>query len=174
MKSNRPKIGICRCLLGQKVRYDGGQKGDRYLTGVLGRCVEWVGVCPEVECGFSVPREAMRLVDDADGLLLMTQRTHIDVTEKMNRWLGPALTRLAGENLSGFIFKARSPSCAIRDAAIHSEAGTSKHGPGLFGRAFIRQFPQIPVEDEERLSDPALRENFIERIFVFQRFLKMT
>jgi uncharacterized protein YbgA (DUF1722 family)/uncharacterized protein YbbK (DUF523 family) len=169
--SELPKIGISRCLLGERVRYDGSQKQDRYLTDVLGRYVEWVGVCPEVECGLPVPREAMRLVGEPGALRLITQRTRIDLTAQMTRWIEPRLDRLSGAQICGFVFKARSPSSAMRDANIYSESGTViGKSPGLFAAAFMKRFPLIPVEDEGRLNDPGIRENFIERLFVFDRF----
>src|SRR5512143_1734368 len=104
------KLGISSCLLGENVRYDGGHKLDHYLRDTLGQFVEWVPVCPEVECGLPVPREAMRLVGDPDAPRLVTRKTGIDHTERMTKWAGRKLAQLERQNLCGFVFKARSPS----------------------------------------------------------------
>ncbi len=168
------KIGISRCLLGERVRYDGGHKRDPFLTDVLGLFVQWVGVCPEVECGLPVPREAMRLVGEAESPRLVSIRSGTDLTDRMRRWIEKRLSELEGEDLCGFIFKARSPSSGIRGVKIYSEKGIPyAKGAGLFGRAFMDRFPCIPVEDEGRLQDAWIRENFIERIFVFHRWKRI-
>ena len=168
----RVNVGISHCLLGEKVRYDGGHKLDRYLKETVGRFVDWVPVCPEVECGLSVPREAMRLVGDRDQPRLVTNRSNLDLTEKMKSWIDRRLPELAGDGLCGFVFKSRSPSSGMRDVKIYDP--TSKmpkfKGAGLFARAFMDRFPLIPVEDEGRLHDMGLRENFFERVFVYARW----
>ncbi|RJO61018.1 DUF1722 domain-containing protein [candidate division WS5 bacterium] len=166
------KLGISRCLLGENVRYDGGHKLDHYLKETLGMYVDWVGVCPEVEYGLPVPREAMRLVGDAASPRLLTIRTKIDHTDGMKRWADKRLKELEKENLCGFIFKSRSPSSGIRGVKVYGETGvSSKSGAGIFGGAFLKYFPLLPAEDDGRLQDPPLRENFIERIFVYRRWL---
>ena len=165
------KIGISRCLLGENVRYDGGHKLDHYLAYTLGRFVEWVPVCPEVEYGLPVPREAMRLTGDPEAPRLLTIRTGKDHTEGMLRWSRSRLKELETEGLSGFIFKSRSPSSGIRGVKVYTDKGMpSKSGAGIFGGAFLKHFPLVPAEDDGRLQDPALRENFIERVFVFDRW----
>lgn len=165
------KLGISHCLLGENVRYDGGHKRDRYLTDVVGKFVQWVPVCPEVECGLPVPREAMRLVGDPETPRLMTQKTEVDITPKMNQWIKKKLPELEKEGLCGYIFKARSPSSGMRDVKVYSESGMpNKKGVGIFARAFMDRFPHVPVEDEGRLNDAGLRENFLERVFVFHRW----
>ena len=166
------KIGISRCLLGENVRYDGGHKLDHYLVHTLGKYVEWVPVCPEVEYGLPVPREAMRLVGDANAPRLVTIRTKVDHTEGMKRWAKRRLKELENENLCGFIFKSRSPSSGIKGVKVYTSSGMpSKSGAGIFGGAFIKHFPVLPAEDDGRLQDPKLRENFIERVFVYRRWL---
>lgn len=166
-----PKIGISACLLGEPVRYDAGHKLDRYLRDTLGAFVQWVPVCPEVESGLPVPREAMRLVGEFEHPRLVTVRTRIDHTDRMVAWAGHKLDRLAEEHLSGFIFKSRSPSSGIQGVKIYNEKGIpSRKGVGLFARSFMERFPLLPVEDEGRLHDPRLRENFIERVFVYHRW----
>jgi len=169
--TDRIKIGISSCLLGERVRYDGGHKQDHYLTDTLGRYVEWVPVCPEVECGLPVPREAMRLVGDPDEPRLVTIRTGADHTDGMKAWARKKLDTLEREELCGFIFKSRSPSSGYTGVKVYSSSGVpARKGTGIFAGVFIEQFPLIPVEDEGRLHDPALRENFIERVFVFKRW----
>jgi uncharacterized protein YbgA (DUF1722 family)/uncharacterized protein YbbK (DUF523 family) len=163
------KIGISRCLLGDKVRYDGGHKEDHYLTGTLGPYVDWFPVCPEVECGLPVPREAMRLVDDPAGPRLKTIHTGVDHTDRMTQWSRTKLEEIAGQGLCGFIFKSRSPSSGMAGVPIYGPAGAPEgKGAGVFASAFMGRFPLIPVEDEERLQDPLLRDNFLARVFVFK------
>jgi uncharacterized protein YbgA (DUF1722 family)/uncharacterized protein YbbK (DUF523 family) len=165
------RIGLSRCLLGDNVRYDGGHRQDRYITDTLGRYFEWVPVCPEVEYGLPVPREAMRLVGDPASPRLVTVRSGIDHTDGMRKWAEQRLDELAGEGLLGFIFKSRSPSSGMAAVKVYSPAGTArKAGVGIFAGLFMKRFPLIPCEEDGRLHDPALRENFIERIFVFKRW----
>lgn len=167
----RIKIGISTCLLGENVRYDGGHKLDHYLVDTLGTYVEWVPVCPEVEYGLPVPREAMRLVGDPVSPRLVTRSSGIDHTEGMQEWADKKLKDLDKKDLCGFIFKSRSPSSGYKGVKVYSASGMPSHrGTGIFAAAFIKQFPLIPVEDDGRLHDPQLRENFIERIFVYQRW----
>ena len=165
------KIGISSCLLGEKVRYDAGHKLDRYITDTLGQYFEWVTVCPEVEYGLPVPREPMRLVGDPDSPRLITIRTGIDHTEGMLKWAEGKLKEIEKEELCGFIFKSRSPSSGIGGVKVYTLSGMpSQRGIGLFGRAFMNKFPVIPVIDDGRIHDPGLRENFIERVFVYKRW----
>jgi uncharacterized protein YbgA (DUF1722 family)/uncharacterized protein YbbK (DUF523 family) len=165
------KLGISSCLLGEKVRYDGGHKWDRFLTDTLGKFVEFVPVCPEVECGLGVPREAMRLEGDLQAPRLVTSRTRVDHTDRMQAWARRRVVELEQEGLSGFIFKSGSPSSGLERVKVYDAQGVpAKTGVGLFARAFLEHFPLLPVEDEGRLHDPRLRENFIEAIFVLKRW----
>ena len=162
---DRIRLGISSCLLGERVRYDGGHKHDAYLTDTLGQFVQWVPVCPEVECGLPVPREAMHLEGDPASPRLVTIRTHLDQTERMLSWARRRVEELAAGGLSGFVFKANSPSCGREGISVYDARGMAQEsGVGLFARLFMERFPLLPVEDEERLHDPALRENFIERV----------
>ncbi len=168
---DRPKLGISTCLLGENVRYDGGHKLDRYLRDVVGQFVDWVPVCPEVECGMPTPREALRLVDDPKNPRLVTSRTGIDKTEQMVTWANKRLNQLEKQNLCGYIFKSKSPSSGMQGIKVYDKHGVpSKKGVGIFARIFMERFPLMPVEDEGRLNDAKLRENFIERIFVYKRW----
>jgi len=170
----RIRIGISSCLLGQKVRYDGGHKLDRFLTDTLGRYVDYVPVCPEVECGLTVPREAMHLQGDPANPRLVTVRTGIDHTQRMRRWAKNRARELEAENLSGFIFRSGSPSSGMERVKVFKDGGLpAKVGVGMFARAFMEHFPLIPVEEDGRLHDPVLRENFIEAIFTLGRWRKL-
>lgn len=165
------RLGISSCLLGNNVRYDGGHKLDRFIRDTLGKYVEFVPVCPEVECGMPVPREAMRLVGDIDEPRLRTIRSGVDLTDQMQTWAADKNGWLAEQDLCGFIFKSKSPSSGMQGVKVYSEKGMPQQkGVGIFARAFMARFPDIPVEDDGRLHDPGLRENFIERIFVMRRW----
>lgn len=171
---NKIRLGISSCLLGENVRYDGGHKLDRFLRDRLGRYVDFVTVCPESECGLGVPREAMRLVGDPKNPRLLTRSTHIDHTDRMKKWAARRLRELEKEDLRGFVFKSRSPSSGMTGVKVYEETGTRvRKGTGLFARAFMDRFPVLPVEDDGRLQDGGLRENFIERIFTYDRWRKM-
>jgi uncharacterized protein YbgA (DUF1722 family)/uncharacterized protein YbbK (DUF523 family) len=152
MPEDRIRIGISSCLLGEKVRYDGGHKLDRFLADTLCPFVQYVPVCDPAS-----PR-------------LVTSRTHIDHTERMRRWAAERVAGLSKEGLSGFIFKSNSPSSGMERVRVYAASGIPvKTGVGMFARAFMERFPLLPVEDEGRLHDPAIRENFIERVFATRR-----
>lgn len=169
--SDKIKIGISTCLLGEKVRYDGQSKPDHYLIDTVGRFVEWVPVCPEVECGLPVPREAMHLEGTPDKPVLITTKTRKDITPRMTKWIKKRLKELETEGLCGYIFKTKSPSSGMRDIKYFKPDGSQgKQGPGIFARAFMEHFPYLPVEDNGRFHDPGLRENFIERVFALHRW----
>lgn len=168
------RLGISSCLLGENVRYDGGHKLDHYLKDTLGEYVAWVPVCPEVEMGLSVPREAMRLVGDPASPRLVTIKSGIDYTELMLHWSDRRLTELEKRGLCGFVFKSRSPSSGMSGVKVYGDSGIpSRSGAGIFAGAFMKRFPLLPVEDDGRLQDPGLRENFVERVFVFKRWKDM-
>jgi len=152
------------------VRFDGGHKRDAFLTETFGRFVEWVPVCPEVECGFGTPREAMRLVRAGPGVRLLTVKTSIDLTEAMERYSRSRVAALADEDLSGYVLKKDSPSCGLERVKVYDRHGTpARGGRGLFAAALVEAFPHLPVEEEGRLADPRLRDNFIERVFAYWR-----
>ncbi|MEI6314063.1 MAG: DUF523 and DUF1722 domain-containing protein [Syntrophus sp. (in: bacteria)] len=168
------KIGVSACLWGENVRYDGGHQWDRYLTQTLGRYFEWIPVCPEVEYGLPVPREAMRLFGDPATPRLVTIRSKIDHTNGMKSWAAEKLLSLEKEALCGFIFKSKSPSSGMTAVKVYGDAGIpSRRGTGIFAGAFMMHFPLMPVEDDGRLHDPVLRENFIARIFVYHHWREM-
>ncbi len=165
------KIGVSACLLGHKVRYDGGHQLNHFIRDVLGQYMEFVPVCPEVECGMSIPRETLRLAGDADSPRLVTSRSGIDHTEMMVAWAEDRVRRLESEGLCGFIFKKGSPSSGLLRVKVYSSEGIPySSGVGVFARIFTSHFPHLPVEEDGRLNDDRLRENFIESVFVHKHF----
>ena len=168
---NRIRIGLSTCLLGENVRFDGGHKRDRFVTDTLGQFLDFVPVCPEMECGLGVPRESMRLVGNPESPRLVTNRTKIDHTERMITWARKRVQELEKEDLCGFIFKSRSPSSGMERVRVYNEKGIPENkGVGMFARIFMEHFPLLPVEEDGRLHDIRLRENFIERIFALKRW----
>lgn len=163
------RIGISACLLGESVRYDGGHKHDAFLVDVLGPYVQWVSVCPELEAGLGVPRPTMRLERSSAGTRLITPATGEDHTEAMHRFAERRVKRLADDDLCGYVLKKDSPSCGMERVRVYRKGTPDRSGRGLFAEALLRRFPHLPVEEEGRLKDPALRENFIERVFAYRR-----
>jgi len=165
------RLGISACLLGKNVRFDAGHKLDRFLTDTLGKYVDYVPVCPEVECGMPVPREPMHLEENPEFPRLVTARTKVDMTRRMAGWAARRVMELGEEELWGFIFKSDSPSSGMERVKVYNgNKMAHRRGVGIFARAFMRHFPLLPVEEEGRLHDPRLRENFIERVFTFARW----
>jgi uncharacterized protein YbgA (DUF1722 family)/uncharacterized protein YbbK (DUF523 family) len=168
------RLGISRCLLGHEVRFDGGHKRDQFLTDIFGRYVEWVAVCPEVEAGLGTPREAMRLVGDPRHPRLITIKSEKDRTEALESMTADRLRSLTDLDLAGYVFKKDSPSCGVERVRIYNQHGMpNRNGTGLFARAFMERFPLVPVEEEGRLCDPVLRDNFIERVFCYHRWQQL-
>lgn len=171
LADDKPRIGISQCLLGDEVRYDGGHKRDVFLTDVLAPFVEWVPVCPEVEAGLGTPREAMHLAGDPDFPTLLTISTHVDHTATLTMFSQRRVRELAECDLDGYIFKKNSPSCGVHRVKVYTEKGQpSKQGTGIFSGIFRQAFPLLPVEEEGRLNDAVIRENFIERLFCYRRW----
>ena len=169
MPASRIRIGISACLLGDEVRYDGGHKRDPFLTDVLGRLVEWVKVCPEVEAGMGTPRESIRLTNEDGRIRLLTVETGIDHTDAMTTFSAQRAESLAGADLCGYVLKKDSPSCGMAGVKVYGDKGPpSRTGVGIFAAALLARFPQLPIEDEGRLSDLRLRENFIRRVFAYR------
>jgi len=164
------RVGISRCLLGENVRYDGGHKLDRMLVETLGRTVEWVPVCPEVEVGLGTPRDPMRLVGDPHTPRLVTINTRVDHTDAMHRFAQQRVRELEALNLSGFIFKSTSPSCGISGVPLVNAQGMeTPAGVGLFARAFMAHFPLMPVEEESRLHDPQAVKHFLDQVLRYHK-----
>ncbi len=169
----RIKIGISACLLGERVRYDGRDSLDHYLRYTMGSLVEWIPVCPEVGCGLPVPREPMQLVGHPENPRLITKYTGKDYTELMNRWLRREIKRLRKEQICGFVFKSRSPSSGLRGVRIKTPDGRILKGYGLFAKAVMENFPDLPVEDNERMYNPAIRRGFFMRACIYRRWKDM-
>ncbi|MBN1825552.1 MAG: DUF523 and DUF1722 domain-containing protein [Candidatus Eisenbacteria bacterium] len=176
MNDHRKKIpiGVSRCLLGDPVRFDGGHKRSRFLTDVLAEWFRFVPVCPEVEIGLGVPRESIRLVRSDSGPRLVGSRTGKDRTEKMNRFTEERAEGLAPLRLRGFVLKSTSPTCGFERVRIYDTNGVpTKDARGFWGGRLMDRFPLLPIEDEGRLNDPRIRENFIVRLFTYDRWLRL-
>jgi uncharacterized protein YbgA (DUF1722 family)/uncharacterized protein YbbK (DUF523 family) len=168
------RLGVSSCLLGNEVRFDGGHKRDRFVTDLLGRFIEWVPVCPEVEVGMGTPRPAMRLVEGRDGVRMVEIKSDRDHTQPMKTYSARRVRELKTLDLCGYILKKDSPSCGMTRVKIYGEAAMpSRKGRGLYATALMDAYPNLPVEDEGRLNDPKLRENFIERVFAYERLCKL-
>ena len=169
--SSRPRLGISSCLLGQKVRFDGGHKQDAFLCETFGRFVEWIPVCPEIEVGMGVPRETVRLVGAPGDPKMIAERSGRDWTMAMKRFAAIRANQLAELKLSGYVFKKNSPSCGVERVRVYDRKNMpARRGRGLFSAAVMKRLPLLPVEEEGRLNDLALRENFIERVFAYHRW----
>jgi len=163
--SDPVKIGISACLLGECVRYDGGHKRSDLIIETFGRWAEFVPVCPEVECGLPVPRPPMQLYDDPATPRIIEIESRIDHSIRMIAWAENCLDELSHENLAAFIFKAKSPSCGLRNIIVaSSDEGLPQLGRGLWTKLFINRFPEIPVEDNESMQIDSIRVKLIERI----------
>ncbi|HEX9870865.1 MAG TPA: DUF523 and DUF1722 domain-containing protein [Candidatus Tectomicrobia bacterium] len=168
------RIGISACLLGEHVRFDGNHKRDAFLVEVFGRHVTWVPVCPEVEMGLGVPRETMRLEQHGAEIRLVTPKTGADHTERLRTFAEQRLAALSQEGLCGYILKKDSPSCGMERVPLYPINGApNRSGQGLFAAALMHRLPHLPVEEEGRLQDPRLRENFVTRVFAYQRWGQM-
>jgi len=168
--SDKIRIGVSSCLLGNQVRFDGGHKRNEFVTDVFGQFVEFVPVCPEVEIGMGTPRESIALRRQDGELRLLGNRSGADFTAKMKSYADKRTRALGAEDLSGYILKKDSPSCGMERVRVYAENGMpSRDGVGMFAAALLRRYPNLPVEEEGRLSDPKLRENFVERVFAYRR-----
>jgi uncharacterized protein YbgA (DUF1722 family)/uncharacterized protein YbbK (DUF523 family) len=168
------RIGISSCLLGNQVRYDGGHKRDAFLVESFGRYVEWVAVCPEVEMGLGVPRETLRLERHGADVRLIMPKTGADYTTRLRVFAAQRLDALAELGLCGYILKKDSPSCGLERVRVYDGPGAPQRGGrGLFAEALTQRFPHLPVEEEGRLNDPRLRENFVSRVFAYHRWQQL-
>ncbi len=164
------RIGVSACLLGESVRFDGGHKRDPFLLGSLGRFVTFVPVCPEVEMGLGVPRDTIRLERRSGDVRFVVPKTGADLTERMRSFAAARVRRLDGEELAGYVLKKDSPSCGLERVKVYEGRGAAvRDGRGLFASALLERFPNLPVEEEGRLGDLRLRENFVERVFAYRR-----
>ncbi len=166
-------LGISSCLLGNEVRHDGGHKRNVYATSTLAEYFTFRPFCPEMAIGLGVPRPTIRLTRSSDGIRLTgSDDPELDLTDAMNTWSESAIEGM--HDLSGFILKNNSPSCGMERVRVYSGKGApSRDGAGLFAAALMKSMPWLPIEEEGRLNDPMLRENFIERVFVYYRWQRM-
>jgi uncharacterized protein YbgA (DUF1722 family)/uncharacterized protein YbbK (DUF523 family) len=167
------RLGVSACLLGAKVRFDGGHKRNRFVLDELGAHFEFVPFCPEVAIGMGTPRPSIRLVGDVRQPRAVASRdASLDVTDALREYSRSAAPQLNG--LCGFVFKKDSPSCGVRRVKVYNEKGMPQpEGVGIFARAVQEANPLLPVEDEGRLNDPGLRENFVTRAFVYARWQRL-
>ena len=165
------RVGISSCLLGHKVRYDGGHKLDTLITEILGKYFEWVPVCPEMEIGLGTPRETLRLVGSVKRPRLVGTESGTDYTDKMTKWAGKKLDEFARLDLDGYILKKGSPSCGMERVPVYREGKTLQRiGTGIYAGLLLGRFGLLPVEEEGRLHDASVRENFVERVFAHHRW----
>jgi len=166
----RVRLGVSSCLIGHEVRFDGGHRRDRFVADDLAERFELVPSCPEMGLGLGAPRESLRLIRLGDRSRLVAPRSGTDHTEAMERWARGALARLRELDISGYVLKSRSPSCGMERVREHHGNGqVTKTGIGVFARALREEMPLLPVEEEGRLHDPRLRENFLERVYAYRR-----
>jgi uncharacterized protein YbbK (DUF523 family)/uncharacterized protein YbgA (DUF1722 family) len=167
----RLRLGISSCLLGQRVRYDGGDKRAPLLSDVVGPRVEWLPVCPEVELGLGTPRPPMVLRRANGGPRLWTPSTGADHSDAMRRWARQRVAALRESGIAGYVLKSRSPSCGLRSVAVEDDAGErAATGSGLFAAALCRRLPRLPVAEDQELEDPAALAQFLRRSFFFRRW----
>jgi len=165
------RLGVSACLLGENVRYDGGHARDRFVADTLGQWFEFVPVCPEMEIGMGSPRPTVRLVDEGRGLRLVAPSTGEDFTGRMLDYADGKIAQLMRLDLDGYILKKGSPSCGMERIRVYRSSTTLRSNEaGLFARTLMERWPALPMEEEGRLNDPDLRENFIERVFCRNRW----
>jgi len=163
-------VGVSSCLLGNRVRFDGGHKHDRYLTEVLGKVFTFVPVCPEIETGMGVPRETIDLHGTVDTPRLVGNETGVDHTSKMNRYVARRVQQRDLANICGFILKSKSPTCGLQKVRLYGSSGrVSYRARGLFAMALSRRYPSLPMIEERPLHDVDTRDNFITRVFAYAR-----
>ena len=168
--AEQPVIGISSCLLGQKVRYDGTAKRDRWIVEQLGRFVDYQPVCPEMAIGLGAPRPPIRLVASAtQPRVVGVEDPSIDVTDRLEGFALETAAQLGA--ISGYVFMSKSPSCGMGRVKLYNVGGhAEKKGIGAYARVIMHSLPNLPCEEEGRLNDPMLRENFVNRVFAYRRW----
>lgn len=171
--ADRMRVGVSSCLLGQQVRYDGGHKRHDFVADILGARVDFVPVCPEVELGLGTPRQTLRLIRKDDDVRLIMANGH-DYTQAMRAFAKKRVEQLKDDDLSGYVLKKDSPSCGLTRVKVYEETGIpAKTGRGVYAEALLARWPHLPVEEEGRLQDEALRENFLERLDAYHRLQRL-
>ena len=175
MAIEKPRIGVSACLLGEAVRYDGGHKRNATLIDLVGPQVTLVTVCPEVEAGMTTPREPLQLVRAGNELRMVTVHTGVDYTDRMNEWSRLRITELEHAGLDGYVLKSGSPSCGLAVSVLSERTANGpalcerSESKGLFASTLVTSLPSLPVIDEKHLEDPGARDDFLERVFAYQR-----
>ncbi|MCQ8102707.1 DUF523 and DUF1722 domain-containing protein [Methylomonas sp. SURF-2] len=165
-------VGISSCLLGNAVRYDGAHKYHSYIERTLGQYFQFRAFCPEVEAGLGVPRPAVQLREIGASIRVVGVKDHsLDVTEALREAAEKQSVWLDG--LCGYILKKDSPSCGMARVKVYKNDIPARAGVGVFADYLQEHFPTLPVEEEGRLGDPGLRENFIQRVFVRHRWRRL-
>ena len=167
------RVGVSSCLLGQEVRFDGGHKRDNYLTGTLSGYFDFIPFCTEAAVGLGIPRQPIRLVRRGEEIRAVGVRTpELDPTDQLAAF-AERTARQLGE-ISGYILKKDSPSCGMERVKIYNDKGMpERKGVGIYAGVLMQRLPLLPVEEEGRLGDAVLRENFIERVFVYHRWQRL-
>ena len=169
--SDRPVLGVSACLLGKAVRFDGGHKKNNYILDDLSKYIDFVSTCPELEAGFGLPRPTMQLRQlNNKTRLVYSKDPDTDITIQMKEFSEQKVNQLS--ELDGFIFKKNSPSCGVFrvPVVIHQNGMREKRGIGIFAESFQQRYPLIPIEEEGRLNDAMLCENFFERVYAYKRW----
>ena len=170
--SNKIPVGVSSCLLGQKVRYDGGHKNNDYINKTLGQYFQFLPFCPEMASGMNTPRPPIQLRQTEKGIRCVGVKDHnLDVTEQLKSCLSEQDHWLEG--LCGYILKKDSPSCGMERVKVYKNDYPDRIGTGIFAQHIKDHFPLLPIEEEGRLGDPYLRENFIQRVYVMQRWKQL-
>ena len=170
MSSTPIKVGISSCLVGQEVRFDGGHKQSKYCQQVLANHFDFEPICPEMGIGLGTPRRAIRLIKDEDIIRVVASDGSFDVTDKLNEFSEKTSATL--DHLSGYVFCAKSPSCGMERVTLY-QAGTNngqRDGVGVFAARVMKDHPLLPVEEDGRLNDSLLRENFITRVIAYHHW----
>jgi uncharacterized protein YbbK (DUF523 family) len=172
LNTDKIKVGISSCLLGEQVRYDGGHRKNDYITDVLADYFEFLPFCPEVSIGLGIPRETIRLELINDEVRCVGSETaNLDVTEQL--YSAADNEKIWHQDLCGYIFKRGSPSCGMEKVKLYTDKEVSRNGVGLYAQRLMQNFPYLPVEEEGRLEDPRLRENFIQRVYLLSRWKRL-
>ncbi len=171
------KVGISACLIGEKVRYDGGHKTSNFCKNQLSKWVTYVPVCPEMAIGMGTPRKTIRLVEEDQKIHVRATDGSFDVTEKMEDFSAKKTAEL--DYLSGYIVCAKSPSCGMERVSVFRQNpkekwfDQDKAGVGVFTRNLMERYPLLPVEENGRLNDTHLRENFVTRVLAYHDWMQL-
>lgn len=169
MLATKAKVGISSCVLGEKVRFDSGHKISNFVTKELSSYLEFISVCPEVGIGLSVPRPTIRLISNDERIALVETKDETkDYTDLMIDFSNAQVDRLNQESLCGYIVCAKSPTCGMERVKVYKNKRADKEGVGMYTEILMRRMPWLPIEEDGRLNDPVLRENFISRIYSLQ------